>query len=101
MTQLQSGCRIDGATCRTSFWVELRQFPEAWIIAQRGPGRIDAQDCRGKKTRDRKQVADALDGCILLAEASLDRGEARLDRGSKECVLGDREKLHRAPGLAQ
>ena len=46
-------------------------------------------------------MTDVLDGCIRLADASLDRSPVDLDVWSIKCVFGDREEPHRASGFAQ
>jgi hypothetical protein len=46
-------------------------------------------------------MADALDRCIRLADASLDRGEVDFEPGSIDGVLGDWQGLDGAPRFAQ
>src|SRR5712692_8492059 len=46
-------------------------------------------------------MANVLDCCIRLADASLDRSAVDLDLRSKTCVLGDREEPHRASNFSQ
>lgn len=60
------------ASARTLFAVELCEFLETRVIAQRSPFRIDAQKTRGKIAGNREQVLNAVDGGVFLPDASLD-----------------------------
>src|SRR6266851_4335754 len=71
----------------TSLTVELCQFAEARIIAQRFPPRVDSQQSWRERAWDGQQVTDVLDRCIRLAYLSFDLGALDLDVGSNECVL--------------
>jgi len=66
--QLRLGFR-GHATPLASFSFKLRKLPEAGIIAQRAPGRIDAQERRGKRGRTVEKLANVPDRGIDIAHA--------------------------------